>query len=215
MQRVKITTTLETILRHELKNRGHSEFTSGNHISWHDPDTNLISRILKFDDEIHSIVTNRFFLGFTLNTPEADKRFKHAWLMHFLDRQIGFQTVERFALKNSSVTRNYEDFLNTYYTQLEDYLTNKQTSQSESKGGRTTKHRQLETTLPQDTANMDINDDFFEYPDENRAWNEGEDNNENSTTTTSNLTLENLLLLKESLTDIFHEYDRRCFLQVW
>lgn len=215
MQRVKITTTLEQILRHELKNRGYSEFTSGNYINWHNPDNNLISRILNFDPEIHDIITNRFFLGFTLNTPEADKRFKHAWAMHFLDRQIGFQTVERFALKNSSVTRNYEDFLNTYYTQLEDYLNNKQTSNSESTGGRTTKHRQLETTLPQDFANMDINEDHFDYPDENRAWNEGEDNNETTTSTTTQKSLEDLLLLKESLTDIFQEYDRRCFLQVW
>lgn len=214
---MKTTACLYDIIRHRMKIGGHDELTDKkrNHFVIFDDDQSFMRKIQRLDEDVKPHVDRLFFLGEGLVTDVGDKSFKSMWLNTFLHREIAFQTVDLFASKTVGVFRVYEDFLNTYYSELMDYVNGLSESQSIESGGQDTKHRRLMATLPQDFAQMDVGDDRFEYPDENTAWNERQDKDNETTSQSTQKTLDELLKMREALPEIIHAFDKQTFLQVW
>lgn len=214
---MKTTACIYDIIRHRMKIEGYDELTDkkGNHFVIFDDEQSFMRKIQRLDEHVKPHVDRLFFLGETLTTDVGDKAFKSMWLNTFLHREIAFQTVDLFASKTVGVFRVYEDFLNTYYSELMDYVNGLSESQSTEAGGQDTKHRRLMATLPQDVALMNVGDDRFEYPDENTAWNERQDKDNKSETQSTQKTLDELLKMRDALPEIIHAFDKQTFLQVW
>lgn len=128
----RYTTTLNEYINSELGVMGHDEFIDkdGNLIFF-DEEFQFIQKILKYDDDVHNIVTNKIFKGYTLPNNEVDKFFKKSFIMRFLDREIGRQTIESFASQVLYVTLTHQEYIQTvfgseyqkYFEQHVDYNT--------------------------------------------------------------------------------------------
>lgn len=128
----RYTTTLNEYINSELGVMGHDEFIDkdGNLIFF-DEEFQFIQKILKYDDDVHNIVTNKIFKGYALPNNEVDKFFKKSFIMRFLDREIGRQTIESFASQVLYVTLTHQEYIQTvfgseyqkYFEQHVDYNT--------------------------------------------------------------------------------------------
>lgn len=128
----RYTTTLNEYINSELGVMGQDEFVDkdGNLIFF-DEEFQFIQKILKYDDDVHNIVTNKIFKGYTLPNNDVDKFFKKSFIMRFLDREIGRQTIESFASQVLYVTLTHQEYIQTvfgseyqkYFEQHVDYNT--------------------------------------------------------------------------------------------
>lgn len=181
----RFTTTLNEYLNGELDRMGRSEFvdTEGNLVFFNE-DFQYIQKILRYDDDVHQLVTSKIFKGFQFDDIEVDKKFKKSFITHFLDREIGRQTIESFSAQVLYVTLTHEEYIKFTYSHLfEDYLTGLNTSsshtennaQSESNAksqdtntnNSTTDNRDATATLPQSEVNINVDNTELSYADTN------------------------------------------------
>lgn len=204
-------------------------------------------KILSYDDDVAFITNNAIFIDITLVDSEIDKRFKKAFVMKFLNRQIQTQTLESFQAKVMQTYYMNEDFLIRYYSELDKYLhltsygdsndenenvgndtgKNVTTTSNES----TTNSRSASSDLPQNRHNLNLNDDTMPTAKTNDISKQGQvgtgenisNDIRNSQSTSKGkshfqnqqLTLENLRQMRPMLSEVFNDFDRNCFLQVW
>lgn len=244
-------------------------------------------KILSYDDDVAFITNNAIFIDITLVDSEIDKRFKKAFVMKFLNRQIQTQTLESFQAKVMQTFYMNEDFLIRYYTELDKYLhltsygdssdenenvgndtgenvtttrnvtdsTNTSVSHTNSENRDSneslTDNRSASSDLPQNRHNLDLNDDTMPTAKTNDISKQGQkgsstqngssdstnENTGNQVGTGENIsndkrnsqstsignsrfqnqqmTLENLRQMRPMLSEVFDDFDRNCFLQVW
>lgn len=214
---MKITTTLEEIIKSELINQGDSEFISKDKKRFiaFDDDGAFIKRILFFDDDVYNIVNHKFFLNETLDNVERDKDFKKHFISRFYAKQIGYQTIERFAGNVLSVFLNNQYFLNQYYNNLDDFINQLQESKSKDKGNTLNDSRLLESDLPQNQINLNVDDTVLNYGNLNRITRQRNQSDGSSDSIVSKKDLDILVQSRELLNDVLSDFERQCFLYVW
>lgn len=229
MKILKITTTLHEILQADLINAGYNEFIQdgGLKLTFNDSTYSFLYKMRNNDEEVYKILNEKIFLGKTLDDPSNDKHFKQLFLNRFLSRQIGFQTVERFSMVVVSTFMEYEEFLNTIYSDLDSYINGESTTTSEGKsenidkGNNIFDNRLATATLPQTKVNIDVDNSILDYADENRISRQREQrdntktNNDNSQTKTTTKNLDNLIRSRDILRRVLDQFDKRGFLHVW
>lgn len=128
----RFTTTLNEYINSELELIGQDEFidSDGNLIIFNE-EFQFIQKILKYDDDVHNVVTNKIFKGYKLSNDSVDRYFKKAFITRFLDREIGRQTIEAFTSQLLYVTLTHQEYIETvfgseyhkYFEQHVDYNT--------------------------------------------------------------------------------------------
>lgn len=210
-----MTSTIMDIIQSELINDGHNEFVNNGEITFFDDDFSFIQKVMRFDSDVNVIVSRLFFKGVTLENEQADKRFKKMFVNKFLNRRIGFQTVETFASQLIYTTLLNEDFLNEYFVNLDKYLTGENKTGTTNTAMNTSDQRNLHSDLPQNQLNISLEDTVLDYASTNTInRNKSQDNSSNQSTAT-HYNLDNLERLNGLLELVFDDIDRRCFLHVY
>jgi hypothetical protein len=127
----KYTTTINEYLNSELSRMGLNETVNDGKLTFFDDEFQFIQKILKYDDDVHNIVTNKIFKGYKLPNNEVDKFFKKSFITRFLDREIGRQTIDAFSSQVLYVTLSHQEYIQTvfgseyqkYFEQHVDYNT--------------------------------------------------------------------------------------------
>lgn len=226
-----ITTTLFNVIKSELINEGFNEFVDDDgKLIFFDQEQQFMTKMLTYDDDVSNIV-DRLFTGASLTNRENDEHFKKTFLMRFLNRQINFQTVESFRVALLSTFLMNQHYMNTVYTDLDNYITqsqinentNKQTNEQRTDGSTTADNRQAYAQLPQNNVQLDVDSTIMESANDNTiSRNKQINQQENTGETTGESRSENksyqlneLLKASTIMENIFNEFDRKCFLQVW
>ena len=210
-----MTSTIMDIIQSELINDGHNEFVNNGEITFFDDEFSFIQKIMRFDSDVNVIVSRLFFKGITLENEQADKRFKKMFVNKFLNRRIGFQTVETFASQLIYTTLLNEDFLNEYFVNLDKYLSGENKTGTTNNATNTSDQRNLHSDLPQNQLNISLEDTVLDYASTNTInRNKSQDNSSNQSTAT-HYNLDNLERLNGLLELVFDDIDRRCFLHVY
>lgn len=226
-----VTVTLFDYIKSELINSGLNEFkdTNGKFVFF-DEQQQFITKMLTYDSDVQNIV-DHLFTGLSLTHRENDEHFKKTFLMRFLNRQINFQTVESFRVALLSTFLMQQYYINTVYADLDKYInqsqinenTNKQTNEQRTDGSTTADNRQAYAQLPQNNVQLDVDSTIMESANDNTiSRNKQINQQENAGETTGESRSENksyqlneLLKASTIMENIFNEFDRKCFLQVW
>ena len=225
------TTTLFNFIQSELIKRGFNEFVNKDgHLVFFDSDYQFMTKIFSYDDDVSEIVDD-LFNGMNLDDQVHDNHFKKSFIYRFINRQINRQTIEAFQLELLSVFMINQKYINTVYNDLEDYILQKNISNSDNEqknnqvnsGSTTTDNRSAFADLPQSTANLDINNTTMQYPSDNtisRSKQTNQQETDGSTTNESNsenrsYSLDELFKSNGVLENILNIFDIKCFLQVW
>lgn len=153
----------------KLIEKGLNEFISDSgELILFDTEFQFTTKILKFDEDIQ-LITNELFNQLTLEDDLKDNHFKRNFLMKFIHRKIGTQTIEMFQMELMTTFLTYENYLNSLYNDLEKYILNENISTGQNSGNSSdesisnnvTKNRQAFTTLPQNNINIDLNNDVL------------------------------------------------------
>ena len=225
------TTTLFNFIQSELIKKGYNEFVDkdGN-LVFFDTDHQFMTKIFSYDEDVSDIVSD-LFNGINLEDPVHDKHFKKSFLYRFINRQINRQTIEAFKLELLSVFMSNKTYINMVYEDLEDYILQKNISNSENEqnnnqvnsGSTTSDNRSAFADLPQSSTNLDVNNTVMQYPSDNtisRNKQTNQQETDGSTTNESNsenrsYSLDELFKSNGVLENILNIFDVKCFLQVW
>lgn len=219
------------LISSELQKQGKSEFVKDGKLVFFDGDEQFIQKIMKYDEDVEKIVTDKFFKGFTFQNEQTDHDFKKTFVNQFLDREIMFQTVEKFGSQVIRLTLQHEKYIETAYEKYQELLTQESwhedqqdtESNTSQDSTNTTDNRNLRSTLPQDEINMNIENTEMSYADENSIDKQQQKGNETGNQTENekgnskdnNYSVETLKSLQNIFKELFEIYDRYCFLHVW
>ena len=197
------------LINSELQNQGNSEY----------------------DGDVEKLVTDKYFKGFTFDNEQTDHDFKKTFVNQFLDREIMFQTVEKFGSQVIRLTLQHERYIETAYEKYQELLTQEQwhederdtENNSKQDSTNTTDNRNLRSTLPQDEINMNVENSEMKYADENSIDKQKQKENETGNETGNEkgqskdnaYNVETLKSLQNIFKELFEIYDRYCFLHVW
>ena len=215
----------------KLIEKGLNEFISDTgELILFDNEFQFTTKILKFDDDIKQI-TNELFNQLMLEDDFKDNHFKRNFLMKFIHRKIGTQTIEMFQMELMTTFLTYEHYINSLYNDLEKYILNENISNSQSAGDSSdesisnniTKNRQAFTTLPQNNINIDLNNDVLRSADDNTISNNSTDstttntskNDSQSMNNSKSYNLDQLIKSNHLFNNILDEFDKRCFYQLF
>lgn len=212
---MKTTTTIHDIVRSELINSGFDEFMHNGDFVFYNDDFQFIKKMLKYDDDVHKIVTKTFFQGFTFETEQMDKAIKRMFMNKFLNREIARQTVEDFSSQLMYVTLSSERFLTTIFNDLDNYLLSKSENMSSNTGADLTDTRTLFSSLPQSNVNLNVDDTVLDYGDNNNIARSKSSKNGETTASQQSYDLEKLLMTNGLIDSFLKTIDQKCFLQTW
>lgn len=226
-----MTTTLFNVIRSELIKKGLNEFVDdeGNLILFNE-EHQFMTKIFSFDEDVSKIVDN-LFSGLSLKDPDHDLHFKKTFIYRFINRRINRQTIEAFKLELLSVFMSNQDYINRVYLDMEKYLTQTATSESQNKqtnnqlidGTTTSDNRSAFADLPQSTVNLDVDNTVMQYPSDNTVSRNKQTNRQETDGKTLGehvsenkvYRLDELFKTNGILEEIFNKFDRKCFMQVW
>lgn len=223
---VKKTTTLMDYFQSELQKLGKSEFVNHGVITFSDYDYTFIRKITRYDEDVQNITNKYLFSGFTFNG-NADYNFKRAFVARFINREIAFQTIEVFSGNLVSLAITNKSYIEYFFNDLDDYLTAKSTSDTTFKETQyqtqtqTNDKRSLESELPQNNINLNVDDTVLDYGNNNRIdrdKNRGNTDSERNSETKNeshNYNIDNLLKINGMMTRILDEFDQKLFSQVF
>src|SRR5690606_4879440 len=170
-----MTTTLFNVIRSELIKKGLDEFldNEGNLILFKE-EHQFMTKILSYDEDVSEIV-DKLFSGLSLKDPDHDLHFKKTFIYRFINRRINRQTIESFKLELLSVFLTHQDYINRVYMDMEKYVTqtatsesqNKQTNHQQTDGTTTSDNRSAFADLPQTAVNLDVDNTIMQYPSDN------------------------------------------------
>ena len=214
---MSINTSLMDIIQSELINLGINEFfnDNDNQLVLFNEDHIFIKKVINYDEDVEFIVNNRFFYGLTLDDPDHDRKFKRQFISKFLDHRPKFQTVEAFASEVVFRFMNNMDFLNEYYNNITDYTRGKQDNTNLGNENRLTDNRHAQATLPQTEVNVNVDDTILDYADRNDITRIREMIERENTDDNYNYDLDTLIKSRNLLNEVFEDFERNCFLQIW
>ena len=226
-----VTTTLYKYIQSELIKHGNSEIVKPDDdkyfdppldFVWFDKDVQFTTKILKYDEDVAEIVDD-LFAGLSLQNEEHDHHFKKGFINRFIDRQINRQTIEAFQMQLVATFLSHEDYVNTVYEDMEKFITQTNTSKQKNKqltdGGSTTDNRSAFADLPQSSTNLDVDNTTMDHATDNTISRNKEKNNQEVDGETSgenkNYNFDELVKAGGILEQLYNEFDRKCFLQIW
>ena len=211
----KTTATLKDILQSEFINMGLNEFNSRNRIYAFEDEFQFIKKVMKYDDDTHKIVTLKVFGSYEFENEIVDRFIKKIFINRFYDREIAFQTIERFNLEVIRMSMTYEHYINEIVLNISKYIMNESENitkgDSQSKGS----SRSLAADLPQNNINMSLENDILNFASTNDISKTLNDTTSNGKTTNQSYDLGNLKQSQNLINDIMNKYDKNCFLQRW
>ena len=196
---VKHTTTLLEYISSELQKKGKNEFFNDDQLTFFSHNHSFIRKCMHYDEDVEKIMNDKIFNGFKLIDLNVDRGIKRAFLNRFLNREIGFQTIEMFSSEITYMFIVREGHLNTFAESFHDFVTGGATTES--------KDRSAHNSLPQDSVNVNINDDTLVTADYNDV--------SNNTSFTKRYDITQFLKTDKMLHNLFNEIEERCFLNVW
>lgn len=212
---MKITTTIEEMIKSELIKKGKNEFHEKNKLTFFSDEHAFIKKMMFYDEDVQEIVNRMFFGNEKLLLDESDINFKKQFVNRFLNRQIAFQTVESFSSQVIyTLLSNYE-YINVLFDNLDDFVTGKQTGTDESKGNETIDDRELRATLPQREVNMNVDDTNLNFADENNISKRKAEREDNKESESRNYSIDELIKSNNLIHEMFKIFDKQCFLQIW
>ena len=234
-----VTTTLYKYFQSELIKEGLDEFVQPDETGYFDPPIDFVwfdeefqftTKLMKYDDDIQKM-TNKLFSGLSLKNEEHDKHFKKIFVNRFIERQINRQTIEAFKMVLVSTFLSQEDFINSVYENMENFITqtnlsnqkNDQSNKQKTDGKTIVNNRSAFADLPQSSTNLDVNNTVMEHATDNTISKNKQENNQQVDGTTSGTTdgktqsfqFDELIKSSEIMNKVFEEFDRKCFLQIW
>ena len=226
-----MTTTLFNVIRSELIKKGLNEFVDdeGNLVLFNE-EHQFMTKIFSYDEDVSEIVDN-LFSGLSLKDPDHDIHFKKTFIYRFINRRINRQTIESFKLELLSVFMSHQDYINRVYLDMDKYVTQTATSESQNKqtnnqlidGTTTSDNRSAFADLPQSTVNLDVDNTVMQYPSDNTISRNKQTNRQETDGETLGehvsenkvYRLDELFKTNGILEDIFNKFDQKCFMQVW
>jgi len=214
---MKITTRIIDILQSELINSGKNEFYNEGQLTFfnNSEDFSFIQKAIKYDTDIEEIVNKKFFRNVTLDMPTSDKKFKRMFINKFLDREIGYQTLESFSAKITYFLLAHLDYINHLFDNLDDYILGQSNTRTDGQGNSITDNRNAHSELPQDEININVDNTILNYANNNTINRNKRVSDDTSNTKSERHSLDELLKTKSLIDDLFEEMDRRYFLQVF
>ena len=206
---------MEEVIKSELHKKGLNEFFNDNQLTFNNKQYRFIQKIIRFDDDVYSIVTDSFFGGFSFENKQMDRWFKRAWLARFSSQQIDFQTIERFTQEVIAITLIREREMSTLYDKFELMLSNTGRTITTNQTTGENQSRNVNSTLPQDQLNLDFNTFEMSYADDNQIG-KNKENRQSTQENESNRYDANTFKMLMHLWDgYFDEYQDRCFIKFW
>ena len=224
-------TTLFDVMRSELIQAGLNEFVDeqGNLIFFNE-DHQFMGKIFSYDEQVAKIV-DKLFTGYGLDDPEFDTHFKKGFLFRFLNRRIGRQTVDSFRMSLLSTFLTNQRYINHIYQDLDKYIHQQQdaTSMTDQINNQTndgtslTDNRSAFANLPQNNVQLDVDNTIMTTADDNtvsrnKQTNTQETNGRSTANTNSesrSYQLEQLFKTQGLEGQIYDEFDKKCFNQLW
>lgn len=211
----KKTATILQILQSELIKKGKNEFFTDGQFVLNGADENFIIKAMKYDKDVELITNKTLFVGYTFPNPDMDKWFKKAFINRFLNSEIAFQTLELFNSRLVSYILIHEMEMVQLYDNFEKMLSNDSTTTTKNDSSDTNDSRALESSLPQNNINLNVDDTVLNFGDRNNINRTKGVRNSNGTSNTKRYNPESFKSLQGLFEQYFVEIDKKCFLQIW
>lgn len=216
VQKMGKTATVYDLLESEIMKTGMNEYVDDNgQLIFFDSEYSIMSKILAYEDDIYQMITKKFFIGQRLQDEEMDKKFKKAFLHRFLHREINRQTIEAFATQMVYTFMANEDFINRIYSDLDQYLLGKTTSNQDSTNTSTTDNRSAFSQLPQNNVHLDVDSTVMTTANDNTISRNKQATTQNQRNENSQYKLDELYKINGLIDMILDKFDIKCFLQTW
>lgn len=189
-------------------------------------DSDYLSKIIAFDDEVKEVINSIF--SYEFKNKNLDLYVKKTFLDRFIDRSIKWEYVpvssfiwapKVFTLKLAALCGEKDKYLSFLFDEFDKYMTglSDSISDDEAKTVNENNNRSIVATLPQDTFNINVKDYISVTADENRLDNSlnNSDRNAHTHSQTNNFNPDYLEKMSSILTNFFDECDKRLFKQIW
>lgn len=216
---MKTTTRLYDIVESIFKNNCISDLENEcrNRITFLNPDYSYYTKLMNFDEDTYNLMNKHFFRNNLLKSNKADYNIKKIFFNKFINREIGRQTFEIFLSELVHILYMYDDVLSFYYDNIDLYMASSKKNIVDNTNSTTTNSRGITSTFPQNAINLDVNNDFMEYGDNNtiqKTENLGKGNSKNTLSDYDYKLLENIIN-NNIINKVMLKIDKKCFLQVW
>ena len=200
------TITLYDLLKQEYLRTFYTDLVDKgrNQITFYSKKDRVLSRLIAYskkDTDILEVARYSIFYGLGDYLKEDVRhQFEHDFINRFINRHFNYQTYEVVSAKLSSIVSSNADILNSVYDK--DFILGLASGSSVNDSSGNNRSNAINSSLPQDQVNMDLERELLEYAD-NNSINKSKFN-QNSTTTNSNTKksvdeIEKMFVLKEKI----------------
>lgn len=200
------TITLYDLLKQEYLRTFYTDLVDKgrNQITFYSKKDRVLSRLIAYskkDTDILEVARYSIFYGLGDYLKEDVRhQFEHDFINRFINRHFNYQTYEVVSAKLSSIVSSNADILNSVYDN--DFILGLTSGSSVNDSSGNNRSNSINSSLPQDQVNMDLDRVLLEYAD-NNSINKSKFN-QNSTTTNSNTKksveeIEKMFVLKEKI----------------
>lgn len=219
MKTIKTTTRIIDIVSSIFQNNCISDMENDckNQITFFDDNYSYFKKISNFNDETYKMLNKHFFKDNVLKSEKADREIKKIFFTRFLNREIGRQTFEIFLTELVHILYLYDDVLSFYYDNIEKYIATQKITKNNNTNENIVNNRSIFSTLPQENLNLDVNNDYMQYGDNNtisKTENLQKGVGENVLSDFDYNVIKNIIN-NNIIEKIFYKIDKKCFLQVW
>lgn len=200
------TITLYDLLKQEYLRTFYSDLMDKerNQITFYNKKERVLSRLIAYskdDTDIIEVARYSIFYGLGYYLAEDVRhQFEHDFINRFINRRFNYQTYEIVSAKLSSIVSSNANILNSVYDN--EFILGLSNGNSVTDSSGNNRSNAINSSLPQDQVNMDLERELLEYAD-NNSINKSKFN-QNSTTNNTNTKksveeVEKMLLLKEKI----------------
>ena len=200
------TITLYELLKQEYLRTFYTDLVDKgrNQITFYSKKDRVLSRLIAYSKEDTNILeVARYSIFYGLGDylkEDVRHQFEHDFINRFINRRFNYQTYEIVSAKLSSIVSSNANIINSVYDN--EFILGHSSGNSVINSSGNNRSNAINSSLPQDQVNMDLERELLEYAD-NNSINKSKFN-QNSTTTNSNTKksveeVEKMLLLKEKI----------------
>lgn len=219
MKTIKTTTRIIDIVTSIFQNNCISDMENDckNQITFFDENYSYFKKISNFNDDTYKLMNKHFFRDNVLKSEKADREIKKIFFNRFLNREIGRQTFEIFLTELVHILYLYDDVLSFYYDNIEKYIATQKITKNNNSNENIVNNRSIFSTLPQENLNLDVNNDYMQFGDNNtisKTENLQKGEGENVLCDFDYNVIKNIIN-NNIVEKVINKIDKKCFLQVW
>lgn len=165
------TITLYDLLKQEYLRTFYTDLIDKrrNQLTFYSKKDRVLSRLIAYskdDTDILEVARYSIFygLGDYLNE-DVRHRFEHDFINRFINRRINYQTYEVVSAKLSSIVSSNADIINSVYDN--EFILGLSSGKSVTDSNGNNRSNAINSSLPQDQVNMDLDRELLEYADNN------------------------------------------------